>query len=138
MSPSGAVPNHWHISIRKVPLEPSGHLIFVVQPDSHYVVTEGPIEQTLGQAIDLQSDATTLIITRLLLESFVNREPNMGRPWYWSTNDGAIGERVVAVMRRLGVEESVLNMPVSSNSENRSCEEDWERFLENLTAMTGR
>jgi hypothetical protein len=138
-APSGLVPNHWHISIRQVPLQPPGHLVFLVQPDSHYVDTQGPIEramgQALGDAIDLESEATALVITRLILQGFVNREPETGRPWSWSTNDAALAGRVIGIMRRLGVEEALLDMPVAGDEENASCDEDWEGFLGTLGAI---
>ena len=138
-APSGTVPNNWHISIRPVPLQPPGHLIFLVQPDSHYVDSQGPIERAMGKAlgesIDLESDATAMIIARLILQSFVNRVPSTGRPWSWCTNDEGMAGRVVDVMRRFGIEEALLDMPVVSNEQNASCDEDWERFLDQLRGL---
>lgn len=48
-APSGRVPNHWNISIRHVAISPPGDLVFFIQPDSHYVHTEGPIQIVEGQ-----------------------------------------------------------------------------------------
>jgi hypothetical protein len=133
------VPNHWHISIRRVPLNPTGHLVFLVQPESHYVDTQGPIERAmgraLGDAIDLESDATALVIVRLILQSSLDRQPSMGKPWSWATNDGAMAGRVVGIMRRLGVEEGLLEMPVATDEENATSDEDWQGFLGKLGAL---
>jgi hypothetical protein len=139
LAPSGAVPNHWHVSIRPVPLHPPGHLVFIVQPDAHYVDTQGPIEtamgNTLGQSVDLESEGATLAIVRLILQSFVTRSPQSGRPWSWSTNDEAMAGRVIGAMRRLGVDEALMDMPVASNEQNASCEEDWAGFMAQLGAL---
>lgn len=138
-SPSGMVPNHWHISIRLVPLQPSGHLVFLVQPDSHYVDTQGPIEKAIGRAlgepIDLESEATALGIVRLILQSFVTQSPPMGRPWSWCTNDEAMAGRVIGIMRSLGVDDALMDMPVASNEQNASSDEDWAGFMGQLGAM---
>lgn len=91
--------------------------------------------RALGDAIDLESEATALVIVRLILQSSLNHQPSMGKPWSWATNDGAMAGRAVGIMRRLGVEEGLLEMPVASDEENASCDEDWERFLSNLGAM---
>lgn len=140
-APSGLVPNHWHISIRQIPMAPTGHLVFIVQPESHYIDSQGPIERAMGRAlgdatVDLESEAAALVITRLILQGFVNQQPEVGRPWSWSTNDEAMAGRVVGVMRRLGVEEALLDMPVGSDEQNASCDEDWEGFLSKLRDMT--
>jgi hypothetical protein len=135
-APSGLVPNNWHISIRRVPLEPQGHLVFLVNPESHFINAQGPIERemgkALGQLIDLESEAATLAIVRLIIQSFI--EGGMGQPWSWATNDESFGRRVVGVMRGLGLDEALLNMPVASAQENTSCREDWEGFLKELSS----
>lgn len=92
--------------------------------------------QALGDAIDLESEAAALTITRLILQGFVNRQPRTGRPWSWSANDEAMAGRVIGIMRRLGVEEALLDMPVASDEQNASCDEDWEGFLSTLGAVS--
>jgi hypothetical protein len=88
--------------------------------------------RALGDAIDMESDATALVIVRLILQSSLNRQPSMGKPWSWATNDGAMAGRVVGIMRRLGVEEGLLEMPVATDEENASSDEDWQGFLGKL------
>lgn len=41
--PSGMAQNHWHISIRRVDIEPPGDVLFFCQPFSHYVHVEGKL-----------------------------------------------------------------------------------------------
>jgi hypothetical protein len=93
------------------------------------------MERALTQPIDLENEATTLVIVRLILQSFVTQSPQMGRPWSWSTNDGAMAERVIGAMRRLGVDEAHMDMPVASNEQNASCDEDWAGFMRQLGAL---
>lgn len=133
------VPNHWHISIRHVPLQPPGHVVVLVQPDSHYVDSQGSIERALGRAlgdaIDLENEATVLVIVRLILQSFVNRSPQIGRPWSWCTNDEAMAGRIIGLMRRLNVDEALLDMPAASDEQNASCEQDWEGYKDYVVAQ---
>ena len=85
--------------------------------------------KALGDYIDLESQATTLVIVRLILQRFVEQQPSVGRPWSWTTNDEAMAGRVLGIMRRLGIDEVLLDMPVASSEQNESCDKDWERLL---------
>jgi len=46
LSRSGTVPNHWHISVHNVPLQPPDEIPFIINPGSRYVHTAGPLPQT--------------------------------------------------------------------------------------------
>lgn len=136
--PAGTVPNHWHVSLRHVPLSPPGDLLFIVNPDSHYVRTSRPI----GVA-DLTSPEATEKIAKTLLDLFVTMGVDAGmvrgwRPWSWSTDDEAMGTRIVEKLREMGVdEEGLLKMETASNETNQACLEDWNRFLETLVRTVG-
>ena len=147
-APSGRVPNHWNISIRHVPMSPPGDLVFFVQPDSHYVHSEGPIQtvegQISGHKLNPKSLATLQVIARLIMKAFVE---GMGAsdargqqaPWSWATNDAEFARRITKVMRDMGVqEEALLSMPVASAEEVESCDEDWRGFMKQLTGYVAR
>ncbi|KAL8811883.1 MAG: hypothetical protein Q9200_001438 [Gallowayella weberi] len=138
--PSGLVPNHWNISIRHVALSPPGDLVFLVQPDSNYVHTEGPIQTVEGKppghVLNPKSLITLQTIARLIMKAFVE---GMGggsaltlAPWSWKTNDRDFARRIMKVMTDMGVREDLLTMTVADTDELASCDEDWNNLKENM------
>jgi hypothetical protein len=91
--------------------------------------------KALGDYTDLESQATSLIIVRLIFQHFVEQQPSVGRPWSWTTNDEAMARRAMGIMRRLGVDEALWDMSIADSEQNASCDEDWEGFLEQLGAL---
>ena len=146
-SPSGMVPNHWHISIRHVPLNPPGDLVFIVNPEAHYVHTEGHIQTVEGQipghTLNPKSLITLQVIAKLIMKAFVQ---GMGagtamarQPWSWSTNDVDFARRITKVMRDLGVqEEALLNMSVADAEVNKSVDGDWDNLRKTLVRAMHR
>ncbi len=143
-APSGLVPNHWNISIRHVAIAPPGDLVFLVQPDSQFVHTEGPIQivegQIPGHPLNPKSLVTLQTIARLIMKSFV--EAMSGRsvatasaPWSWATNDANFARRIMKVMTDMGVREDLLNMAVANADELASCDEAWNNLSRELTGL---
>ena len=143
-APTGLVPNHWNISIRHVALHPPGDLVFLVQPDSHFVHSEGPIQivegQTPGHTLNPKSLVTLQTIARLIMKSFV--EGMSGRsvaaasaPWSWATNEPNFARRIMKVMTDMGVREDLLTMVVADKEELASCDEDWKGLRQELTGF---
>ncbi|KAL8800988.1 MAG: hypothetical protein Q9182_004780 [Xanthomendoza sp. 2 TL-2023] len=143
-TPSGLVPNHWNISIRHVALSPPSDLVFFVQPDSHYVHTEGPIQTVEGKppghVLNLKSLVTVQTIARLIMKAFVEGSMGAGdavassAPWSWKTNDAVLGRRIMIVMTDMGVREELLTMPVADADELASCDDDWSDLKDTLTS----
>ena len=141
-APSGLVPNHWNISIRHVALFPPGDLVFFVQPDSHFVHSEGPIQTVEGQLPGHQLNPKSLVtlqtIARLIMKFFVEGPSGSdvvlaSAPWSWATNDPNFARRIIKVMTDMGVREDLLNMAVADADELVKCDEDWEGLTRTLT-----
>ncbi|KAL9033457.1 MAG: hypothetical protein Q9214_007506, partial [Letrouitia sp. 1 TL-2023] len=144
-APSGLVPSHYNISIRHVALSPPGDLVFIVQPDSHYVHSEGPIQTVEGQApghvLNPKSLVTLQTIARLIMKAFVG---GMGAPstvtawapYSWATNDSEFARRIMKVMKDMGVRADLLNMVVADKEELAICDEEWNNFNRQLTGFT--
>ena len=131
--PSGAVPNHWHFSVRHVPLEPPGDLLFILCPGARYIHVEGP-----APILSLQSpSAQAEVITSLLLKAFNSglgsdsSAPKLA-PWTWSTTTIELARAVEARLRDLGVRKEVTKIGVSDAEEIKVATEEWERFMGQL------
>ncbi|KAG8526668.1 uncharacterized protein KY384_008097 [Bacidia gigantensis] len=151
--PTG-LPNHWNISIRHVPLSPPGDLVFFVQPDSHFVHTEGPIQTVEGQApghkLNPKSLVTLQTIARMIMKAFVEGMGvgmsvgvgvggggiGIGLPLSWKTNEPNFARRIGKVMEDMGVRADLVGMEVAGEEEGKCVDGDWDRFLTRLT--TGR
>lgn len=143
-APSGIVPNHWNISIRHVPVSPPGDLVFLVQPDSRYVHSEGPIQKVEGQprghVLNPKSLVTLQTIARLIIKAFVE---GMGAgnaitptaPWSWKTNDPNFARRIVKVMADMGVREDLMNMMMADANELAACDEAWQSLRDHMTRL---
>ena len=146
-APSGRVPNHWNISIRHVTLSPPGDLVFLVQPDSHYVHSEGPIQiaegQTPGHVLNPKSLLTLQTIARLIMKAFVEGTGTgsaiaASAPWSWATNEPNFARRIIKVMTDMGVRADLMNMVVADADELAICDEEWNDLSDSMTQrMTG-
>ena len=143
-APSGLMPNHWNISIRHVALSPPGDLVFLVQPDSQFVHTEGPIQTVEGQMPGHQLNPKSLVtlqtIARLIMKSFVEGLSGQGilaasAPWSWATNDPNFARRIIKVMTDMGVREDLLSMAVADAGELVKCDEAWKGFIGDMTGL---
>lgn len=146
-APSGLVPNHWNISIRHVPLSPPGDLVVFVQPDSHWVHSEGPIQTVEGQApghiLNPKSLVTLQTIARFIMKAFLgsmattSAEYTPSAPWSWRTDDENFARRITKLMRDMGVREDLLNMTVADADELATCEEEWKHLSQTLGQLAG-
>jgi hypothetical protein len=135
-SPCGVIPNHWHISIRRIPFFQSGHIIFIVQPDTGTIDCHGPIEKALGYeigtSIELEDEITTLAIALNVLLNFVHKQCfKMGRPWSWSTNDEELATRIMRVFNILGAKIPT-RMLLARDTENEKVEWLWRQHCDRL------
>ncbi|KAL8643545.1 MAG: hypothetical protein Q9226_008294 [Calogaya cf. arnoldii] len=145
MTLSGRVPNHWNISIRHVAISPPGDLVFFVQPDTHYVHTEGPIQTVEGQipghVLNPKSLVTLQTIARLIMKAFVEgmgvngSDATFGAPWTWTTNDSNFARRIIKVMTDMGVRQDLMGMAVADEEELKVCDEAWEDLKAGMMGM---
>lgn len=135
--PAGNIPNHWHFSLRAVPLNPPGSLLFLLQPQSRYMHVEGPIPP----AAESQSMAVRAnMYAMLLLKAFNSglgapASVQMGRPWTWSTQDAEVAGAVGEVLRGWGIEAGLEAVGVSDDEERKIADEEWERFFRGLQGL---
>ena len=135
LSPSGSVPNHWHVSLRQVPLEPPGYLLFIINPPARYTHVEGPLPSDFANA-STEVKAATLSV--LLLKSFTGGlgacgpEPGIiGRPWTWAFQDAEMAGAVGETMRGMGVL-APEGVGVANEEENGIADEEWQGFFATL------
>lgn len=138
LSPSGTVPNHWHISLRQVPLQPPGQVLFLINPAARYVHVEGPLPPDYTSATT-QVKAT--IWGMLLLNAFnkslgaTEEEKRagavVGRPWSWVSNDAEMAGAVGEMLRSIGVL-APEGVGLAGDEENAIADEEWRRFFGKL------
>ncbi|KAI4237773.1 MAG: hypothetical protein LQ349_001581 [Xanthoria aureola] len=132
LSPSGSVSNTWNFSIRHVPIDPPGSVLFLLNPGSGYVHVEGP----LPPASDTESLAVRAnIIALLLMKSFVGSlggAASVGRPWEWKTDDAEMAGALGECLKGMGIGEGLEAVGVVGNEERRRGEEEWGKFLRGL------
>lgn len=140
-APSGMVPNHWNISIRRVALSPSGDLVFLVQPDTDYVHQEGPIQIVEGQPPGylLKPKSVTLqTIAKLIIKAFVEGTGTdiiPSAPWLWKTNDTYFARRIVKIMTDMGVREDLMNTTVADPDELAVCDQSWRDLNDRMNGL---
>ena len=140
LSPSGAVPNHWHISLRHIPLQPPGYALFIVNPASAYVHTEGPLPPSYHDAtVEVKASLWSILLLRAFNNGLGTTDqgvPPIGRPWSWASNDaemaGAVGER----LRGLGVT-APEGIGIAEEEENKKADECWEGLFTTLRQQMG-
>ena len=132
LTPSGTIPNHWHISLRHVPLNPTGQLLFIINPGARYVQTAGPLPQT-AEDVSLAVRATALAM--LLIKAFNDGlgapqqgGSTMGRPWTWVCNDAELAGAMGETLRGMGVQ-APEGMGIAEETENTIADEEWNRFF---------
>ena len=107
LAPSGAVPNHWHFSIRHVQLEPPGDLVFLLNPAARYIHVEGPAPISSLSSVPAQAE----LIAPLLLKAFNNGlgspEVMKQAPWTWSTTSPELASAVSVRLKELGVKKEL-------------------------------
>lgn len=135
LSPSGLVPNHWHFSLRHVPLPPAGLVLYIINPAARYVHVPGRIDLSLSEA---PIETKAMVIIGVLLSAFAKQELNRSRPWSWSTNDAALASVMGGKLRALGVTDGLDVVGVASDEENRIADEDWTQFLDRLRGLATR
>lgn len=136
LSPSGAVPNHWHFSIRHVPLEPPGDLLFILNPGSRYIHVEGPVPVLSSQPLAVQAN----IIAPLLVKAFVSgmgapSSTPRSAPYTWSTTNMELARAVSRKLSELGVKEEITKIGTGEPEEEKVATEEWERFMEQLKSL---
>jgi splicing suppressor protein 51 len=140
LAPSGSVRNHWHFSIRHVPIPPAGDLLFIINPEARYVHTEGP-----AQLLPLATAAErAALVVPMLLKAFLSGmaeglspAPSVSAPWTWATNDTELAMAVEARLKELGVREELRSVQVGKDDEDRISDEEWPNLLGRLPGAPG-
>ncbi|KAL9116066.1 MAG: hypothetical protein Q9227_000434 [Pyrenula ochraceoflavens] len=147
-SPSGMVANHWHFSIRQVPLEPPGELLFLTNPASHFVHTEGPLPPpNSSDSEETRAVAIAFLLVKAFASGLGGSAPegrtsetlSVGRPWSWSTTTNAKAREMETALRTLGVTEELLHVETASEETNKGADEDWDDLFQKLSSfVSGR
>jgi hypothetical protein len=132
-APSGIVSNHWHFSIRHVPLEPPGDLVFVLNPEARYIHVEGPRTILALPTATAQAE----VIAPLLLKAFnegLGTPPATPKlaPWTWSTTTQELATAVGAKLKDMGVRQDLIQIGHGNAMEEQIAVEEWERFMGQL------
>ncbi|KAL6718701.1 hypothetical protein ACLMJK_002935 [Lecanora helva] len=139
LSPSGSVPNHWHISLRTVPLQPPGELLFIISPPSRYIHVEGPLPPSFATS---SPEMRSSMIGILLLQAFNgglgagHEGGGVGRPWSWVCQDAEMAGGVGETLRLMGVTEPG-DMGIAESEENEIADESWGSFMDKLRGQVG-
>lgn len=132
-SPSGLAPNHWHFSLRLVPIPPPGLLVFIINPAAHYIHTEGPIDTSLRLATSHEQGT---VVAWALLKAFQKSELGHVRPWSWSTDDAGLAAAVGNVFRQWGVSDGLDQIRPENAEESAISNENWNTLLDHLVRRT--
>ena len=139
LAPSGSVANHWHISVRHVPLNPPGDVLFILNPAARYVHVEGPLPASAANAPMSVKAATSAL---LLLKAFNNALGNEGmdearlRPWIWACNDAELAGALGETLRTMGIT-APEGVSVAEEGDNTIADEEWGRYIGKLQDMMG-
>ena len=138
-TPSGLVDDHWHFTVRHVPLKPPGDLLHLVNPPSEYTHTEGP-----AQILSIDSTASRAdVVLPMLLRTFVN---NMGvsdprfaprAPWSWGTGDEDLAKELERKLKQVGVRSELCTIKVGDEKSMEISDQVWIRVFENLQSLAG-
>jgi len=143
LTPSGAVPNHWHFSVCHVPISPPGDVLFLLNPAARFVHVAG----RLPSASDTETSKLRVVILAISLLMAFNRDmgnapqtemPPTGRPWSWATNDAQLAGAVGEALSSMGVEGPLVHVQVSGVEENGIADEEWRNFLRTLEQTVAR
>ena len=133
--PSGSVANHWHVSLRQVPLQPPGYLLFFICPPARYVYVEGPLPPEYSNA---STEVKATMLSMLLLKAFNGGvgagqgTPGVGRPWTWVFPDAEMAGAVGETLRGMGVL-APEGVGIASKEENDVADEEWQNFYASLS-----
>lgn len=135
LTPSGVVSNHWHFSVRHVPLDPPGDLLFILNPGARYIHVEGP-----APILSMPISAQARIIVPLLLKAFNDGLGNSSSatklaPWTWSTTSSELARAVESRLLELGVMGEVAKVGSGDTEEEKVASEEWERFMNQLKSV---
>lgn len=133
LDPSGLVPNHWHFSLRPVPLRPRGLVLFIINPASRFVYVPGRIPLSF---FDAPRETMADVIIRILIMAFTKPDLNQSRPWSWSTNNAEMADAVEEGLTEFGVADGLDVVEVAPAEENSIADEEWTNFLNRLRENT--
>ena len=117
-----------------------------MQPDSHYVHVEGPIQtvegQTPGHVLNPKSLVTLQTIARLIMKAFVegmgaDSSVPTSAPWTWATNEPNCSRRIIKVMTDMGVRQDLMNMTVADADAMAACDKACKDLQENMMGLMG-
>lgn len=132
LSPSGLVPNHWHFSLRYVPLPPPGTVLFILNPHAEYVHVEGPLQGPIeNESIELKAT----LIAVMLLRSFASEPLGKIRPWSWSTNDAVMAGAIGETLKGWGIKDGLDVIGVAEEGERNLADEKWGEFFQKLDSI---
>ncbi|KAI9739053.1 MAG: hypothetical protein M1834_007265 [Cirrosporium novae-zelandiae] len=139
--PSGIAPNHWHFSMRHVPLDPPGDVVFILNPTVRFCHVEGPLK-VAGPGTAQDEENRAIAKAFFLVKAFANglggipgvKEPKkeVGRPWSWCTDTKEEAERIQRALKVLGVQGESLTVDVAPAEENKIADQEWEKFFTQL------
>ncbi|KAJ6515120.1 hypothetical protein C8R47DRAFT_504040 [Mycena vitilis] len=147
-APSGLVGNHWHFDLRFIYLDPPGHVLFLVQPESTYIHSE---RLPLG----IPNKAETLLffpesgaeaaseVAKALIHSFLDsfglhkvmpNAPPPYAPWSLATDDRELANAVSKEFKRLGVKEELCSIR-ATKSYLKAADKAFKGYWETLTQV---
>jgi hypothetical protein len=86
----------------------------------------------IDTSIELEDDRTTIAIALNVLLNFVKRGKfGMGRPWTWTTNDGAFATRIMRIFNALEAKTPV-RMLLAGETENERVDHLWRQHCDRL------
>ncbi len=142
-TPTG-LPNGWHLSVRHVPMNPAGDMVFLVHPQSEYICSEGPANISCLPTSDTQAN----VAVPLLLNRFVKGVhtgptgeplPNMPvvAPARLCTNDSELARAIERKFIALGIRQELCTIHAGTVEENETSDKGWRRTLSSLVQMAG-
>jgi len=116
-------PNHWHFSFRC-----GYHVLFIFKigsPENAYTCcdSDAALSNTSSEGA---MNVTTAILKCLLHDSDISG----ARSWSLSTNNSRIADNVEAAMKKMGVDERLQHVAVSSKDLNKEARQRWEERAE--------
>jgi hypothetical protein len=152
-SPSGLVDNHWHFDLRFVYLEPPGHILFLIQPESTYIHTGRlPLgipnkSQTLLFFPESGAEAAPEVAKALIhafldgfgIHQFDPKPPAPYAPWSLSTEDRELAAEVEKEFRRLGVIEELCHIKATKahvKTADKAFTQFWLTMIQGLSLPT--
>ena len=114
-TPSGIIPNHWHITVRHIPITPTYDVLFLVNPAGRFTAVEGPLPDELkDQGTALKATTVALLLLKAFVGALGGRVKGREvRPWTWCCNDAELAGALGEVLRGMGVTapEGVVSLP---------------------------